>query len=135
LPFDGNSFDAVVGHGILHHLDLRCIFREVTRVLRAKGKVAFYEPNLLNPIVFALFRWIRPSYYSPDEMALHKSQVRGVMQECGFCEIEIRPVQIMLNQTPDRLVPVMEAASRVFEKIPIVREFGGSLLIHGTLRK
>ena len=135
LPFGKDSFDAIVGHGILHHLDINCVFVELMRVLKSGGKISFYEPNMLNPMVFVLFRLARPGYFSPDEMALYKWQVKAALERHDFQEVIVKPMEIMLNQTPARLVPLMEAASRFFNRIPVLREFGGSLLIEGTLQK
>ena len=47
LPFEGDSFDLVFGHAVLHHLpDLPAAFREFRRVLRPGGVVAFCgEPS------------------------------------------------------------------------------------------
>jgi ubiquinone/menaquinone biosynthesis C-methylase UbiE len=47
LPFDEGSFDLVFGHAVLHHLpDLEACFREMARVLRPGGAIAFAgEPS------------------------------------------------------------------------------------------
>jgi len=47
LPFEGGSFDAVVGHAVLHHIpDLRMAWREVARVLAPGGTAVFLgEPS------------------------------------------------------------------------------------------
>jgi ubiquinone/menaquinone biosynthesis C-methylase UbiE len=48
LPFADDSFDLAFGHAVLHHLpDLDAAFRELRRVLRPGGAIAFCgEPSL-----------------------------------------------------------------------------------------
>lgn len=46
-------FDAVVGFFVLHHMvDLEATFRALRGVLRPGGRVAFLEPNGLNPLYY-----------------------------------------------------------------------------------
>ncbi len=52
LPFPPESFDAVVGNAVLHHLPLGHAVPELLRVLKRGGRFCFAEPNLLNPHVF-----------------------------------------------------------------------------------
>ena len=49
LPFEGASFDLVLGHAVLHHLpDLPRAFTEFHRVLRPGGRIVFAgEPSLI----------------------------------------------------------------------------------------
>ncbi|HZO77053.1 MAG TPA: class I SAM-dependent methyltransferase [Solirubrobacteraceae bacterium] len=49
LPFEGASFDLVLGHAVLHHLpDLARAFAEFHRVLRPGGRIVFAgEPSLI----------------------------------------------------------------------------------------
>jgi len=57
LPFVDNSFDLVVGSGILHHLpDLDTFFGEISRVVKRKGKIVFYEPYKGGILDINLFR-------------------------------------------------------------------------------
>lgn len=51
LPFDDESFDAVWGSAILHHLDLDVAGRELFRVLKPGGVGVFCEPWGENPIL------------------------------------------------------------------------------------
>ena len=47
IPFDSESFDAVIIWGILHHLDpedYKIVFQEVIRILKPKGELFIVEP-------------------------------------------------------------------------------------------
>jgi 2-polyprenyl-3-methyl-5-hydroxy-6-metoxy-1,4-benzoquinol methylase len=47
---EDESFDAVVGVSVLHHLDMEIALPALLRKLRPGGQVAFSEPNMSNPI-------------------------------------------------------------------------------------
>jgi SAM-dependent methyltransferase len=55
LPFAAQSFDAIWGNAVLHHLDLARAARELHRVLRPGGVAVFCEPWGEN----ALLEWAR----------------------------------------------------------------------------
>jgi SAM-dependent methyltransferase len=64
VPLADGSVDLVVGHAILHHLDLATASHEVHRVLRPGGRAIFLEPVRDS----RLLRAIRPliPYRQPD---------------------------------------------------------------------
>lgn len=49
LTFEDESFDAVVGSSVLHHLNMDKALSEMLRVLKSGGRFAFAEPNMMNP--------------------------------------------------------------------------------------
>lgn len=53
IPYDGDSFDLVVGHAVLHHIpDVDLALREVLRVLRPGGRFVFAgEPTRYGDVV------------------------------------------------------------------------------------
>jgi ubiquinone/menaquinone biosynthesis C-methylase UbiE len=51
LSFPAETFDLVVGFGLLHHADPVALAPEVRRVLRSGGRAIFREPLGLNPIL------------------------------------------------------------------------------------
>lgn len=51
LKFKNESFNAVIGAGILHHLIIEKAVCEIHRVLKKNGKILFQEPLGLNPII------------------------------------------------------------------------------------
>ena len=131
LELATGSVACVVGHGILHHLPLEIAVAEVARVLRPGGRIAFYEPNLLNPVVFLQKKvpLFRPSTDTVGETGLLKRVIVPMLGRHGFVTICVTPCEFVMNQVPDKLVPLAERVSRLGERLPGIREFGGSLRI------
>jgi SAM-dependent methyltransferase len=137
LPFPDASFDAVYGSSVLHHLDVRAALREVRRVLKPGGRMAFAEPNLLNPQIAVTFS-VRPLRrrlgVSPDEMAFSKAWARRAAEEVGLADVEVRPFDFLHPSSPTRWIGLVESFGRLLERVPVVREFSGSLLVSATKR-
>jgi SAM-dependent methyltransferase len=134
LPFSDATFDAAVGNAVLHHLPLEAALRELLRVLKPGGRIAFAEPNLLNPQVLVerkvpwVRRWLENS---PDEIAFVRWRLRRVLERLGVADVSIRPFDFLYPLTPASLIPVVEAVGRALEATPLVREIAGSLLVCG----
>ena len=64
--FSDNSFDLIIGRAILHHLDLRNSYSELSRLIRNNGKVIFLEPLGHNPLI-NLYRKLTPKLRTEDE--------------------------------------------------------------------
>ena len=77
LPLADGSVDLVVGHAILHHLDLEQSSREVFRVLRPGGRALFQEPIRQSRLLRALRPLIpyRQPDISPYERPLVQSEL------------------------------------------------------------
>jgi len=75
LGYRANSFDLVLGVGILHHTDLSLVSREVARVLRPGGRALFIEPLAHNPLLRA-FRALTPGRRTPTERPMTMRQIR-----------------------------------------------------------
>jgi len=67
LEFENDTFDAVFGAGILHHLDLETSLSEINRVLKPGGVATFFEPLDINP-VGKLVRYFTPNARTEDEV-------------------------------------------------------------------
>jgi ubiquinone/menaquinone biosynthesis C-methylase UbiE len=72
MTFPDASFDVVYGRGIVHHLDLRKCFGEVSRVLRKDGAAVFSEPMGHNPLL-NFYRKRTPELRTEDEHPLRMS--------------------------------------------------------------
>lgn len=95
LPFADQSFHAVWGCAILHHLNLSKAGGELQRVLRPGGVAVFCEPWGENP----LLDWARRSLpypqkgRTPDERPLDRSHVRQLREY--FADVEIQGCQFL----------------------------------------
>lgn len=133
LGFADSSFDRVVGMSVLHHLDMESAWKEFYRVLKKGGRVAFSEPNMLNPHIFCERHFFRDRFHnSPDETAFVRFSLKRQMKARGFRDIDIRPFDFLYPGLPDSLAGKAEAFLKVFERIPVVSEIAGSLFIRAV---
>lgn len=132
LPFADGAFDLVYGSSILHHVHLEAALREVHRVLRSGGMLVFAEPNALNPQLLILFkvRGLRERFgVSPDELAFSRFRARATLSRAGFADVTVEPYDFLHPSTPERWVRVVGRLSLTLERVPLVREIAGSLLM------
>lgn len=94
LPFADNSFDAVWGCAILHHLDLDRAGRELRRVLRPGGVAVFCEPWGGNPLLSFARRWLPypGKHRTPDERPLRRGDLAPLKEI--FPNLEIHGFQL-----------------------------------------
>ena len=132
LPHADGSMDAVYGSSVLHHLDLARSLREAHRVLRAGGRIAFTEPNILNPHIIFLFR-LAPRErlgLSPDEMAFSRHRAARTLMELGYVDVVVKPFDFLHPATPTRWIGAVSRLGERLERIPGLSQIAGSLLIH-----
>jgi SAM-dependent methyltransferase len=125
-------FDAVLGSSVLHHLDIQPALRVIYDLLKPGGRIAFAEPNMLNPQVWAErnIPAVRDhNDVSPDETAFVRWWLARDLVKIGFCDIQIRNTDWLHPATPERLIPFIWQLGLLMERIPGIREFTGSLLI------
>lgn len=138
LKFKDNSFDVIIGNSILHHLNILSAVNELKRVLKNKGQIVFIEPNMLNPLLFLIknVRFIgKMMGETADETAFYRWQLKKILYDNGFRKVKVEPVDFFGNFYPDSIFKVLKKFLLFLEKVPIVREFSGSLIITGTLFK
>jgi len=130
--FPADSFDALVGSSCLHHLDIAQALREFYRLLKPGGRLMFTEPNMLNPQI-ALQKNIpylkRLAGDSPDETAFVRFPLKRKLKEVGFHNISIVPFDFVHPSLPLSILEKAQSILLGIEKIPILREFAGSLAI------
>jgi len=82
--FPDNSFDIILCSEMLHHLDLRCAFSELHRILVPGGRILCVEALGINPII----QWYRNK--TPDlrtEFETHHiltPKAFKIAEDCGF---------------------------------------------------
>jgi 2-polyprenyl-3-methyl-5-hydroxy-6-metoxy-1,4-benzoquinol methylase len=128
-------FDAVVGSSVLHHLDLERSVDKIYTLLRPGGAFSFAEPNMLNPQIFVqknvplLKSWLGDS---PDETALVRWRFGRLLEDIGFIDVSVQPFDWLHPATPRPAIPFVRSLSRHLERVPLVREFAGSLHIRAV---
>jgi 2-polyprenyl-3-methyl-5-hydroxy-6-metoxy-1,4-benzoquinol methylase len=125
-------FDAVIGSSVLHHLDVPKALARIFELLRPGGALSFAEPNLLNPQIFVQKNvpWIKRRLGdSPDETAFVRWKLARLLQQTGFQDMRITPFDWLHPITPRALIGAVSAAGSCLERLPLVREFAGSLFI------
>jgi ubiquinone/menaquinone biosynthesis C-methylase UbiE len=89
LPFSDASLDAVLFSGILHHLpDASRCAAEAFRVLRPGGRFVAFDPNRMNPFMWAYRDRSSPFYssvgVSQNERPLLAREVAATFTQAGF---------------------------------------------------
>jgi SAM-dependent methyltransferase len=95
LPFADQSFDAVWGSAILHHLDLNVAGRELRRVLKPGGIAVFCEPWDGNPLLRIARRYLPypGKHRTPDEQPLTAAMVDRLRS--SFPDLKIEGYQLL----------------------------------------
>jgi 2-polyprenyl-3-methyl-5-hydroxy-6-metoxy-1,4-benzoquinol methylase len=87
LTYDNESFDYVVGFGILHHVDLSMATKEIIRILKPNGVALFDEPLAHNPIA-NLWRKFTPSTKDINEHPLSYTEIRQMSEYFSSVEYQ-----------------------------------------------
>lgn len=125
-------FDAVIGSSVLHHLDINAALAKIFELLKPGGCMSFAEPNMLNPQIMIQknIPWLKARVGdSPDESAFIRWQFRDLLRKTGFVNITILPYDWLHPATPVSLIKPFAKTGLILEKLPIIREFSGSLHI------
>lgn len=129
---DDASIDCVVGNAVVHHTDILLTLRAVLRVLKPGGRMCFTEPNMLNPQIF--FQKHIPAFKKwygdvPHEVAFVRWPLIAQLGNLGFTEISVQPFDFLHPLLPDAVATTVDKVSRVLERIPLLKEIGGSVVI------
>lgn len=126
-------FDAIVGSSVLHHLDMVIALHRMYELLKPNGVIAFAEPNMLNPQIWAErhIPYVRKrNHASPDETAIVRWRLAKQLSDIGFVDIKITNTDWLHPRTPSALIKVVSKIGAVLEHMPLIKEFTGSVLIY-----
>jgi SAM-dependent methyltransferase len=130
--FEPNIYDFIIGSSALHHLEVDSALKEFSRILKPGGGIMFTEPNMMNPQV-ALVKNVpaikRRAGDSPDETAFFRWEIARKLRDHGFTDISITPFDFIHPQIPESLLGIAGQLTSVIEKMPILKEIAGSLII------
>lgn len=130
--FKDATFDVICGYYILHHLTLKRIQHEILRILKPHGYVYFYEPNILNPMVYLIKsnKKIKKMVGdSANEWAINPLGVMNIFK--GFKKVKMSTTEFVypfkwlglnFNKYADKLLSLMGY-------LPVLNYFGGSVKI------
>jgi len=127
-------FDSIIGSSVLHHLDIQAALNHILRLLKPGGIMSFAEPNMLNPQIMAQSHipWLRERVgNSPDETAFFRWKMQNWMTQIGFVDIRITPRDWLHPAMPPSWIQGIRKVEMILERIPLVREFAGSIYISG----
>jgi ubiquinone/menaquinone biosynthesis C-methylase UbiE len=135
LSFEDDSFDCVYGNSTIHHLEIFEALNEFYRVLKKGGKLIFSEPNMINPQICLQKRisYIKKRIGdSPDETAINRWNLNHKLQKCGFRKTKLFPYEFLHPYTPKSLIKPLRRIEKLLEKVPLIREIAGSVIIFGV---
>jgi SAM-dependent methyltransferase len=130
----GQSFDYIVGNGILHHLraDLVDILARLRTLLRPGGRLIFWEPNLHNPYVYLIFTFPRMRRWAklePGEMAFTREELAGAFRQAGFSQVDASLGDFLVPGTPTALVGAVTAIGDLVERVPGLNRLAQSVFV------
>jgi SAM-dependent methyltransferase len=130
-----DSFDAVIGCSILHHLlPVEKVLRQCFRMLKPDGIIWFTEPNMMHPAVAVeknihfMKKWLKNT---EDETAFFRWPLAKKLRNIGFRDALVQPYDFIPPIFPRPLLGTLDRVGRVVERMPLVREFSGNVLITG----
>lgn len=133
--FDSNTFDLATGMGIIHHLDIKKVFEETSRILNKDGQAIFFEPLGHNPL-FNLFRKMTPKIRTIDEHPLLRKDL--ILLNQYFEKVDVTYFSLLtLFAVPFRktlvfnlLYKFLSFLDKLIFNIPYIREWAWVVIIH-----
>jgi ubiquinone/menaquinone biosynthesis C-methylase UbiE len=133
-----HSVDVVFGFYVLHHLALSQAIKEIERILKPGGLLFFYEPNILNPVVYLIKsnKYLkRMAQDSEDEWAINPLTVKNYFPKFEAINLLTSEFIVPVGFIPYKWILKIDELTKYFRYIPIVSYLGGSVQIFARKRK
>jgi SAM-dependent methyltransferase len=131
LPFADQSFDAIWGNAILHHLHLPTVAKELHRVLKPGGVAVFCEPWGGNPLLRLARRWLPypGKRRTPDERPLLPGDLHQL--HAIFPRMRARGFQLlgMLRRVHPGFRFLDRLDHRLFRVAPFLEKYGRYMVL------
>lgn len=125
------EFDAVFSFSTFRYVPDRAkALAECFRLVKKGGPVVVDFPNKYCP----WFSLLKPAVLLKAHIHDHLFTVREVvtmMERAGFRHIEPRVFLFAYKELPDRILPLMKLADIVLERMPIIRNMAGIIMVKG----
>jgi SAM-dependent methyltransferase len=133
-PLGAETFDCIVGNGILHHLypKLDDALVKIRLLLKPGGRIVFLEPNIYNPYVYLIFGCPplrRRARLEPDEMAFSKRFVSAKLQRASYRSICVEFRDFLIPGVPSFLISPSILVGAVLERVPGFNRLAQSIFI------
>lgn len=144
MPFDGESFDLIIGMGILHHLNIRDALHECYRVLKPEGQILFMEPNAMNPFMAIGRRVIPSEIHTRDEKPIHPNYILHELSCADYKRYSIKyrfPFSFCISymlakaqygfivKIADKCCNLIIQFEKAYESIPLLNKTAGVIVI------
>lgn len=121
-------FDCIVLRGILHHLPDAA--RAISALAGFSGTVVVVEPNGMNPVLKLIERYSR-YHIEHEERSFRRGEIHHWLESAGFSVVKSDVVNLVPFFCPDWMVPPLQLAETVVERVPLVRDLacGQSVIV------
>lgn len=126
LPFADDSFDIVLLQSVLHHADRPADM--IQEAFRLAPEVLIHEPNGRNPGL-KLFERLSSYHLEHNEKSYTSTQFRRWIKQLGGSVKDQRYGGFVPMFSPDWIARIMKRLEPLVERVPLLREFGCSVLV------
>ena len=128
--YHDKEFDVVCAFYTLHHLDLKRVAAEIRRVLKPHGIAYFYEPNILNPLVYLIKStpFIKRAVGdSANEWAINPWKIKKAFKGFKLINITFTGFIPPLYFLPLKMMILLDRLTDKIGILPGIKILGGSL--------